>query len=154
MSQDSTPWTATSPTPAGTTAVRTSPSARAGRIAGTGPGSPQLLHPRTHRPSRRAVVSARNCRGVHLSALGEVAKLLWGVAPAADRGVDVEEVAGGGAVAESIHLARHGIVGMWDRADVGLDRRLGAPGGDQLHPVLAVRVVRIGGLQPRKRVQT
>ena len=85
--------------------------------------------------------------------VGEFAKLVEGVTAAGERGVDVEEVAGGGAVVQRVHLAGHDVVGMQDRADVHLYRRLGAPVGDQFDPVLPVRLVRVGDVQPGECVQ-
>jgi len=40
----------------------------------------------------------------------ELAELVESIAAACDRGVDVEEVTGGGAVVEGVHLAGHDVV--------------------------------------------
>lgn len=85
-----------------------------------------------------------------------VAKAVKGVPAAADRGVDVKEVAGGGPVVEGIHLAGHDVVGMQHRTDVHLYRRLGTPVSDQLHPMRPVwlYVARIGDVEPGECVQS
>jgi hypothetical protein len=84
--------------------------------------------------------------------LGDLAEPVEGVTTAADRGVEVEEVAGGGAVAQRVNLAGHDVIRVQYRTDVHLDRWLDPPVGDQFHPVDLVGLARVGHLKPRDQL--
>ena len=74
-------------------------------------------------------VSEQQWREAKVGVRSELKQALSGVATTGDRCVNIQEVTRERPAEERADLIRHGVVGMQDRANVELDRVVGAPVG-------------------------